>query len=48
VFLSVLLTAVNSFSVKLATRIQIVFTAAKLGAMVVIIVGGIVKIAQGK
>ena len=46
-FFSVIVTAVNVFSVKLATRVQIIFTAAKLLAMVVIILGGIVKIAQG-
>ncbi|KAL8559420.1 hypothetical protein ACOMHN_045217 [Nucella lapillus] len=43
----VTLAVVNSYSTRLAARVQIVFTVVKLGALVVIIVGGIVRIAQG-
>ena len=45
---AVLLAAVNAYSVKLATNIQVIFTVAKIIALVVIIIGGIVKMAQGK
>ena len=38
---------VNAYSVTLAARVQVVFTAAKLGALVVIIIGGFVRMAQG-
>lgn len=38
---------VNSMSVKVAAKIQIIFTAAKLIALGIIIVGGIVRMAQG-
>ncbi|CAD5125696.1 DgyrCDS13902 [Dimorphilus gyrociliatus] len=44
----ILLTAVNCFSVKLAARIQVVFTVAKLIAIAVIIIGGIVRLGQGQ
>ena len=47
VFLAVVITFINSFSVKLATKVQNIFTAAKLLAVVVIVVGGIIKLAQG-
>ncbi|KAL4234014.1 b(0 +)-type amino acid transporter 1 [Mactra antiquata] len=43
----VTLMIVNSLSVKAAARVQILFTAAKLIALGIIIVGGIVKMAQG-
>ncbi|XP_046560366.1 b(0,+)-type amino acid transporter 1-like isoform X1 [Haliotis rubra] len=43
----VLLAITTSYSVKLSARIQVFFTAAKLGALVVIIIGGLVKIGQG-
>ncbi|KAL8559421.1 hypothetical protein ACOMHN_045218 [Nucella lapillus] len=43
----VTLTVINSYSTRLAARVQIVFTMAKLGALVVIIVGGLVRVAQG-
>ncbi|ESO90786.1 hypothetical protein LOTGIDRAFT_122747, partial [Lottia gigantea] len=39
---------INSFSTKLATRVQIVFTVAKLSALIIIIIGGFVRIAEGK
>ncbi|XP_046560364.1 b(0,+)-type amino acid transporter 1-like [Haliotis rubra] len=45
--LLVLLAITTSYSVKLSARIQVFFTAAKLGALVVIIIGGLVKIGQG-
>ena len=45
---TVILTAANVYSVKMATNIQVIFTAAKLLALVIIIVGGIVKLFQGK
>ncbi|ELU11396.1 hypothetical protein CAPTEDRAFT_194364 [Capitella teleta] len=43
----VFLTAVNVYSVKAATNIQVIFTGAKLLAMAIIIIGGIVKMIQG-
>lgn len=43
----VTLMIVNSMSVKVAAKVQIIFTAAKLIALVIIIVGGIVRMAQG-
>lgn len=45
---AVVITAINIFSVKLASRVQVVFTAAKLFALLLISIGGLVKIAQGK
>ncbi|XP_067656476.1 b(0,+)-type amino acid transporter 1-like [Haliotis asinina] len=47
VCLLVLLAITTSYSVRLSARIQIFFTAAKLGALIVIIIGGLVKIGQG-
>lgn len=38
---------VNCYSVKLANKVQIVFTVAKLLAIGVIVVGGCIRIAQG-
>ncbi|KAG0724055.1 b(0,+)-type amino acid transporter 1 [Chionoecetes opilio] len=43
----IMITFINSYSVNLATRVQNVFTAAKLLAILIIVVGGIVKLAQG-
>nr|XP_045621968.1 b(0,+)-type amino acid transporter 1-like isoform X10 [Procambarus clarkii] len=43
----VLITFINSYSVNLATRVQNVFTAAKLVAILIIVVGGMVKLGQG-
>ncbi|BFZ12894.1 hypothetical protein BsWGS_15933 [Bradybaena similaris] len=43
-----LLTYINAASVRAATRIQDVFTAAKLAALVVIIITGLVLIGQGE
>ncbi|XP_050740404.1 b(0,+)-type amino acid transporter 1-like isoform X7 [Eriocheir sinensis] len=43
----VLITFINSYSVNLATRVQNIFTAAKLLAILIIVVGGVVKLAQG-
>ncbi|CAG0894785.1 unnamed protein product [Darwinula stevensoni] len=42
------ITFVNCFDVKLATRVQNVFTTAKLLAVVIIVITGIVKFAQGE
>ncbi|XP_067133337.1 b(0,+)-type amino acid transporter 1 isoform X3 [Centruroides vittatus] len=42
-----IITFVNCYSVNLATRVQNLFTAAKLLAIAIIIGGGLVKIAQG-
>ncbi|XP_041376667.1 b(0,+)-type amino acid transporter 1-like [Gigantopelta aegis] len=38
---------VNGYSTNLAARVQIAFTVAKVGALIVIIVGGMVKLAKG-
>lgn len=38
---------VNCASVKAATKIQVVFTAAKLLALVIVIITGIVRLGQG-
>ncbi|XP_050399176.2 b(0,+)-type amino acid transporter 1 isoform X1 [Patella vulgata] len=43
----ILVGIINSWSATLAARIQIIFTFAKVLALVVIIIGGFVKIAQG-
>lgn len=47
VFLMLLLCAINCYSVDLATHIQVIFTLAKIIALCIIIVGGIVRICQG-
>jgi L-type amino acid transporter 9 len=47
-YYTVLLASVNALSVRLASRVQVVFTAAKLLALVVIVIGGIVNMAQGQ
>ncbi len=41
------LLCVNSISVKLATIVQTVFTALKMFALVIIIIGGFAKLGQG-
>ncbi|XP_052817307.1 b(0,+)-type amino acid transporter 1-like isoform X1 [Mya arenaria] len=43
----VTLMIVNSLSVKAAARVQVIFTFAKLSALGIIMVGGIVRLAQG-
>ncbi len=43
----VLVASVNAYSVRLASGIQIIFTIAKVLALVIIVIGGIVKLAQG-
>ncbi|XP_066983939.1 b(0,+)-type amino acid transporter 1 isoform X1 [Macrobrachium rosenbergii] len=43
----VLITFINSYSVTLATKVQNIFTAAKLVAILIIVIGGIIKLAQG-
>ncbi|CAD5111508.1 DgyrCDS814 [Dimorphilus gyrociliatus] len=43
----IVLAAINCYSVKLATRIQVIFTVAKLLAVFMIIIGGFVRLGQG-
>lgn len=43
----VLITFINSYSVTLATKVQNIFTAAKLLAILIIVVGGSVRLIQG-
>ena len=43
-----LITFINCFSVKLATKVQNVFTAAKLVAIAIIIAGGLYMIGIGE
>jgi L-asparagine transporter-like permease len=47
VYDAVVLAAINIYSSKLAGSIQIIFTVAKLAALVIVIVGGLVKLCQG-
>lgn len=47
VSLSGVIVLVNCFSVKWASRVQIIFTVAKMAAIVMLILTGIVRIAQG-
>ena len=42
-----IVTIINIYSVKLSRNIQIIFTVAKLSAIAAIIIGGVVKMAQG-
>lgn len=42
-----IITFINCFSVKMATSIQNIFTAAKLLAIAIIVVGGMIKLASG-
>lgn len=42
------ITYVNCYSVNLATSTQNIFTAAKLLAIVIIVIGGLVKLCQGQ
>ena len=46
-FFSVILAAINIYSVRLSARIQVIFTVTKLVALATIIIGGIVKLFQG-
>ncbi|CAL4110160.1 unnamed protein product [Meganyctiphanes norvegica] len=43
----VVITFINCYSVKLATKVQNIFTAAKLLAIMIIVIGGVVKLIQG-
>ena len=47
VCVSVMVVSINVYSSKLAGKIQIIFTVAKLLALFIIIIGGIVKLFQG-
>lgn len=48
IFVSVTVAIVNCYSAKLAARVQLVFMLIKVFALVVIIVGGVIMLAQGK
>ena len=39
---------VNCYSVKITNHVQIIFTVAKLSALGIIIVGGLVQLAKGQ
>lgn len=39
---------VNCYSADLAARVQVIFTAAKLGALAVIMIGGVIRLSQGQ
>lgn len=47
-FSSVTLAIVNTYSSRLAARLAIITTVGKLGALITIIIGGIIAISQGK
>ena len=44
----VLIAFVNCYSVRLAAQVQVIFTGAKIIALFVIIIGGIVRLGQGE
>lgn len=48
VFFAVVILYVNCYSVNLATNVQNVFTAAKLVAVLIVIIGGAYKMAEGE
>lgn len=46
-FISVIILFINCYSVNLATGVQNVFTAAKLVAILIVIIGGLYKLVEG-
>lgn len=48
IFVSVVILYINCYSVNLATSVQNVFTAAKLVAVLIVILGGLYKMLEGK
>ncbi len=44
----VIITSVNCYSVKRAAQVQVIFTVAKVAALIIIIISGIVRLCQGK
>jgi amino acid transporter len=46
-FLSVTIAIVNSYDTRWAARVQIFFTGAKLIALLIISIGGLVRLGQG-
>ena len=47
-YLTVILLIINSWSVKLAAKVNVICTVGKVGALILIIIGGVVKLIQGQ